>query len=121
MATEIRIKRIYEEPTSDDGCRILVDRLWARGVTKDAAKIDVWAKELTPSHALRKWFHEAPNRQAEFKQRYFAELNERHSEITAVLESLNDQTVLTLVTATKDLQNGHAAILKASLEETLQD
>ncbi len=120
MATEIRVKRIYEKPTSDDGYRILIDRLWSRGVTKAAAKVDLWAKELTPSHELRKWLHEAPNRQAEFEQRYRAELTERHSEITALLESLIDQRVLTLITATKELQSGHVAILKAFLEETLE-
>lgn len=119
MATEIRVKRIYEKPTSDDGYRILVDRLWSRGVAKAAAKIDLWAKELTPSHELRKWFHEAPNRQAEFEQRYRAELTERHSEITALLESLNDQSVLTLVTATKDLQHGHASVLMSYLNSTI--
>lgn len=119
MATEIRVKRIYEKPTSDDGYRIFVDRLWSRGVTKAAAKIDLWAKELTPSHELRKWFHEAPNRQAEFEQRYRAELTERHSEITALLELLNDQRVLTLVTATKDLQHGHASVLMSYLTSTI--
>lgn len=115
MATEIRVKRIYEKPTSDDGYRILVDRLWTRGMTKAAAKIDLWAKELTPSHELRKWFHEAPDRQAEFEQRYRAELDKRHSDVTALLESLNDHKVLTLITAAKDIQHGHATVLMSYL------
>lgn len=63
---EFRVKRIYDDPSTDDGVRLLVDRLWPRGVSKEAAKIDLWAKELTPSNELRKWFHDHPDQHEEF-------------------------------------------------------
>lgn len=94
---------------------MFVDRLWARGVTKEAAGIDVWAKGLTPSNELRKWFHEDTSRQADFEERYVMELEERKGEIEVLIESLRSHSTITLVTATKDLVNGHAAILQSFL------
>jgi len=88
-------------------------------VTKDAALIDVWSKELTPSIELRKWFHEDKSRQVEFEQRYRAELDKRAVEIELLLASLREQLTITLVTATKDLQAGHSAILLRFLRERL--
>jgi len=119
MKPEIRLKRIYDEPSPDDGFRVFVDRLWARGVTKKAAGIDVWAKELTPSNELRKWFHEDTTRQADFEERYMTELEERHGEIEVLIDSLRSHPTITLVTATKELVNGHAAILNRFLSERL--
>ena len=117
MNPEIRLKRIYDEPSADDGLRVFVDRLWARGVTKDTAAIDVWAKELTPSNELRKWFHEDVSRQVEFEQRYLAELDERAAEIAPLPASLREHSTITLATATKDLQAGHSAILLRFLRQ----
>ena len=71
---DIRIKRAYEEPSEDDGTRILVDRLWPRGISKQNARIDFWPKQVAPSNELRKWYGHDPERWEEFKERYFAEL-----------------------------------------------
>ncbi len=110
MKPELRVKRIYDEPSADDGIRILVDRLWPRGVSKEAAAIDLWAKELTPSSELRKWFHAEPNRHEQFVARYMAELDSRHASIAALVNAI-DASTITLVTATKDLERGHSATL----------
>jgi len=118
MPIKFRVKRIYDEPEPEDGFRILVDRLWPRGVTKKKAQIDLWAKELTPSNELRKWFHAAPDRLKEFAKRYRAELTERRDEIKSLFDDL-DQNVITLITATKDLEHGHVAVLKTYVEQLL--
>jgi uncharacterized protein YeaO (DUF488 family) len=112
MEPEIRVKRIYDEPSADDGIRILVDRIWPRGVSKEKARIDLWPKELTPSNDLRKWFHADPKRHSEFVVRYTAELDKRGQEVTELIESI-EQPVITLVTATKDIEKGHVAVLIA--------
>ena len=114
MKPEIRLKRLYDEPSPDDGLRVFVDRLWARGVTKEAAGIDVWAKGLTPSNELRKWFHKYIS-SGGFEERYVMELEERKGEIEVLIESLQSHSTITLVTATRDLVNGHAAILQSFL------
>ena len=114
MGTEIQLKRIYEKHDPEDGYRILVDRLWPRGVAKAAARIDLWAKNLTPSNELRKWFHDEPDREDEFTIRYLAELERRRPEIQATLGSLADIRI-TLVTSTQDLLRGHAAVLAGLL------
>ncbi len=117
MAIYIRVARIYDKVGTQDGVRLLVDRLWPRGVSKQDAKIDHWPKALTPSHELRKWFHaDSANRQDEFAAKYTTELNERTDEIGDLLGSIDSQTI-TLVTATKDLENGHVAVLKKFLEK----
>lgn len=110
-----QVKRIYDDPGPDDGIRLLVDRLWPRGVSKEAAQIDLWAKELAPSHELRKWYHDHLDQHAEFAVRYQIELNERLNDITELFASI-DSPRLTLVTSTKDLERGHVAVLKVYLE-----
>ena len=110
MKPDIRVKRIYDESSDDDGFRILVDRLWPRGVSKEKARIDLWPKELTPSNELRKWFHADSTRHEEFVVRYTAELDEQRQSVRELIESLEDP-VITLVTATKDLEHGHVAVL----------
>lgn len=118
MPTEIRTKRIYEEPCEADGVRILADRLWPRGVSKAAAQIDLWAKELTPSEALRTWYHAHPTQEEEFATRYAKELAERLPQIEAALNGLT-KARWTLVTATKSPEQGHVAVLKRFLETLL--
>ena len=115
---EFQIKRIYDDPSPDDGVRLLVDRLWPRGVSKEAAKIDLWAKELTPSHELRKWFHDHLDQHDEFANRYRLELSDSLDNIIGLFASI-DSMPITLVTATKDLDRGHVAVLKAFLEAHL--
>lgn len=112
---EFRLKRIYDKPCSDDGVRLLVDRLWPRGVSKESAQIDVWAKELTPSNELRKWFHNHTDQYADFVNRYRLELHERMDKIVALFSTL-ESSPITLVTSTKDLNRGHVAVLKNFLE-----
>ena len=112
---EFRLKRIYEKPQVDDGVRILADRLWPRGISKDVASVDLWAKELTPSHQLRKWFHRHADQHADFANKYRLELQENLDNITSLFASLDSSTV-TLVTSTKDLDRGHVAVLKTFLE-----
>ena len=116
MQRKLRVKRVYDEPSTEDGFRILVDRLWPRGVSKDAARIDLWAKELTPSNELRKWLHDDLSRYGEFVTKYRAELEERSEELAKLFLSL-DQPILTLVTSTKDLSGGHVVVLKKFLED----
>lgn len=118
MKHELRVKRIYDEPLESDGFRILVDRLWPRGVSKSVARIDCWAKMLAPSHDLRKWYHANPVRHADFAERYMAELNNATFEIKTLIESVQ-LPVVTLITATKDLDNGHVAVLRTHLVTAL--
>ncbi len=117
MTLKIDVKRIYEEPKKSDGVRVLVDRLWPRGVSKQKASIDVWAKELTPSPALRTWFHASPLvRYQRFSERYRAELsapeaNERRRAL------VKGQTHLTLLTAARDLEHSHVPTLVSFLKK----
>ena len=110
----VMLKRAYESPTEDDGKRILVDRLWPRGVTKLEAKIDLWLKDVAPSTELRKWFGHAPEKWPEFKKRYRAELNTNPA--WTELQSLARQGDLTLVYAAKDPLHNEALVLKQLLE-----
>ncbi|MGI6238689.1 MAG: DUF488 domain-containing protein [Christensenellales bacterium] len=113
------IKRIYEPYDESDGVRLLVDRLWPRGVSKDAARIDAWPKELTPSPQLRTWFGHKAENFAEFAALYRAELDARpEAQATArqIIRQSADQTV-TLLYAAKDPQINHAILLKQYLED----
>ncbi|WP_328388101.1 DUF488 domain-containing protein [Nocardia sp. NBC_00416] len=109
-----QVKRVYEAPERDDGYRVLVDRLWPRGVAKAAARIDEWAKDITPSTELRRWFHENPDgRRAEFAQRYRDELSGPAArEILAGLrERAGASPPVTLVTAVKEPGHSHVPVL----------
>lgn len=111
----IAVKRAYAPPAESDGCRILVDRLWPRGLNKDAAHLDLWLKNVAPSPALRAWFGHDPARFAEFRQRYTAEL-EANAQAVADLERVAAQTPITLVYAARDEAHNHAIVLQAFLE-----
>ncbi|MHC5113639.1 MAG: DUF488 domain-containing protein [Planctomycetota bacterium] len=110
----IRIKRIYDEPSDDDGYRVLVDRLWPRGVRKDAAGLDAWAKGVAPSPELRKTFGHAPERFEEFTELYRAELDDLAHEIETLLADVPGNT-LTLLYAARDRQHNHAIVLREYL------
>lgn len=116
---EIGVKRIYEEPASADGYRVLVDRLWPRGVSKEEAQLDEWCKDVAPSDGLRKWFDHDPNRWVEFQERYRVELEERRDECRDLIERC-DEDLLTLLYAAKNTEHNHALILQDFLEG-LQD
>lgn len=107
----IRLKRVYEKPAPGDGCRILVERLWPRGLSKAAAKFDLWAKDAAPSTGLRKWFHHDPEKWEEFKDRYFAELDAR-SEVVALIKRRLRQGRVTFVFASKEERFNNAVALK---------
>jgi uncharacterized protein YeaO (DUF488 family) len=109
----IAIKRAYEKPAATDGRRVLVDRLWPRGVSKAKLKLDAWEKGLAPSPALRKWFGHDPKRWTEFKKRYKAELRPRASELAALRKSARR---ITLVYGARDEAHTHALVLKEALE-----
>jgi uncharacterized protein YeaO (DUF488 family) len=113
-AHAIRLKRAYDAPTDSDGYRILVDRLWPRGLRKLDAHIDLWFKDVAPSPALRTWFGHDPARFAEFGRRYRAELAQRPQDIARLLEILVQKPV-TLVYAAKDPACNHALVLQALL------
>lgn len=112
----IQLKRIYDPPQKSDGLRILVDRLWPRGLTKEKAKIDLWLKEIAPSNTLRKWSHHDPERWPEFKKRYFAELDDHTEQLKIILSEAKGKTV-TLLFAAKDEQHNNAVALKEYLEK----
>lgn len=114
MSKIFQIKRIYDEPTDDDGYRILIDRLWPRGISKAAAKIDLWPKEFTPSTELRKWFHTNPNQYDKFVPKYFQELEEQRTEIEQMIKAITHQTI-TLVTSVKYPERSHAVVLQKFL------
>jgi uncharacterized protein YeaO (DUF488 family) len=110
----VAIKRAYEPPAVQDGMRILVDRLWPRGVSKIALKLDGWPRVLSPSTALRKWYGHEPRRFAEFRRRYRAELAEHKEDLVALRASTEGRAV-TLITATREIALSHAEVLRELL------
>ncbi len=105
------VKRVYEKPSKKDGSRILVDRLWPRGITKINADIDFWAKDITPSGELRSWFHEDPeSRFKSFEKKYLAELKKNKKIVNETMLPYKEKTV-TLVTAVKDIPHSHIPTL----------
>lgn len=113
---EIRLKRAYQAPHDDDGCRILVDRIWPRGIRKADLAVDHWLKELAPSAGLRKWFGHREDRWPEFQRKYCEELDGRPEEI-ARLRQLLDSGPVTLVYAAKDEQHNNAVALRDYLDD----
>lgn len=113
----IHLKRAYDEPSDADGVRVLVDRLWPRGVAKDGARIDRWLKELAPSAALRKWYGHDPEKWDQFKARYFAELDGRPEGVDE-LRRLARKEQVTLVFGARDEQHSNAAALEEYLSRT---
>lgn len=120
---KIILKRIYETPSVDDGHRVLVDRLWPRGVSKEQAQLDAWAKDVAPTPEIRQAFHHDPNLMEIFKGQYLAELgeNEGASDFVKMVRSELDTGNVTLLYAAKDEQNNHAVILKGWLEEQFSE
>jgi uncharacterized protein YeaO (DUF488 family) len=116
---DIQCKRIYEDASNEDGIRILVDRLWPRGITKEKAKLDHWLKEVAPSNELRKWYHHDGSKFAEFQQKYRDELQQ--GEQQEALEKLKEivhrnKGTVTLLYGAKDEENNQAVILKNIIE-----
>lgn len=112
----IKIKRIYDAPTEDDGTRILVDRLWPRGLNKEKAKIDLWLKEIAPSNELRKWYAHDPKKWVEFRKKYFKELNVRKELAHQIIQKTREGDV-TLLYSSKEEKLNNAVALKQYIIE----
>ncbi|MGH9007103.1 MAG: DUF488 domain-containing protein [Acidimicrobiales bacterium] len=113
---EVRVARVYDASTPEDGARVLVDRLWPRGLSKGAAALDEWLKEVAPSTELRRWYGHDPERFEEFEQRYRAELEKgAAADALATLRERRSDGTLTLLTATRDLALSHATVLAVTL------
>src|SRR5271165_6761763 len=110
----VRLKRVYDAPSANDGARVLVDRLWPRGVTKEAAALDAWLKDVAPSHELRKWYHAHPSQWSKFRKQYLEELS--NDAARAALQQLHDMARkkqgVTLLFASRSLEQNHALVLK---------
>ncbi|WP_190127867.1 DUF488 domain-containing protein [Streptomyces mashuensis] len=112
----VHVRRIYEPATQGDGRRVLVDRIWPRGVAKDEARLDEWCKDVAPSTELREWYGHDPVKFEEFDRRYRAELHDaRHSEALRHLQEEARHGPLTLLTATKDRDHSAAVVLRSEL------
>ncbi len=115
MPMRIQTKRVYDPPQSDDGYRVLVDRVWPRNLKKESAQIDEWLKSIAPSTELRKWFAHDPAKWPEFKERYYLELRSNRETVNHLLEKANESTV-TLLYGAKDREHNNAVCLKGFLE-----
>lgn len=111
----IRTKRAYDPPASNDGARILVDRLWPRGMSKEKLKLDAWMKDLAPSTELRKWFHHSDEKWEDFRKRYYKELSAQPEAIAELRKRARGRTV-TLLYGARDREHNEAVALKQYLE-----
>lgn len=111
----IQVKRVYEPTATSDGFRVLVDRLWPRGISKEAAKLDLWLPDLGPSTSLRKWFNHDPARWSEFQRRYHAELKKKKALLATITEQAKTRPV-TLLYSAKDEQHNQAVALRSFLQ-----
>jgi uncharacterized protein YeaO (DUF488 family) len=107
----VRVKRVYEKAEKGDGWRVLVDRLWPRGMTKEKAKADVWRKDVAPSDALRKWFGHEPEKWAAFQKKYRAELAKNKPVLTELKKMEKEHGTLTLLFGAKDEEHNQAVVL----------
>jgi len=113
----VGIKRVYDKPAKTDGRRVLVDRVWPRGLTKKEARVDDWLKEIAPSTALRKWLGHDPARWKEFQKRYAKELKNRHERIEQLAQEARKRTV-TLLFGARDIEHNNAVALKEYIEKS---
>ncbi len=111
----IKIKRVYEKPEKEDGTRILVDRIWPRGLSKKSAKVKFWLKDIAPSSDLRKWFGHDPKKWSRFKKRYKKELEEKKGIIKELKQTEKRDKIITLVYGAKDEEHNQARFLKEIL------
>lgn len=115
-AARVRVGRIYDEPSPEDGARVLVDRIWPRGISKESAQLREWSKDVAPSTELRQWYGHDPDKFSEFRRRYLAELDQPEPRAAlGHLRSLAAHGAVTLLTATKDVERSQAAVLAEQL------
>ena len=118
MAHAVRVRRIYDKPNASDGTRVLVDRVWPRGLRKEEARIDTWHKQVAPSTELRRWYDHDPDRFEEFARRYRDELAEpERAEALSELREWCDRGTVTLLTASRDVEISQAAVLAELLRD----
>ncbi len=117
---KIRVKRVYDAPTPDDGYRVLVDRLWPRGLSKGRARIDLWLREIAPSSELRTWFAHKAERFSEFRSRYMEELREKERLVQLLLSRVEVGETITLLYSARDPEHNNAVVLRDYLEERLK-
>jgi uncharacterized protein YeaO (DUF488 family) len=115
---DLRLKRVYEPPTTADGYRVLIDRLWPRGVSKERARLDAWVPQIAPSEELRRWFGHEPQRFAEFKRRYADELRRQRPRLTELRRRARREPV-TLLYAARDSEHNDAVVLAEVLRRGL--
>jgi uncharacterized protein YeaO (DUF488 family) len=115
---KVMLKRVYDAADASDGFRVLVDRLWPRGLTKQAARADAWLPDIAPSHELRRWYHARPSQWPEFRNRYIRELSgtEAMSALSQLHEMVRDQAKVTLLFASRNPEHNNASVLKQLLE-----
>jgi uncharacterized protein YeaO (DUF488 family) len=111
----IKIKRVYEKPAKEDGWRVLVDRLWPRGMKKEAAHLDAWRKDVAPSDALRKWFGHEPEKWGDFQKRYRSELAKKKELVAELKKMAKEHGTLTLLFGAKDEEHNEAVVLANAL------
>jgi uncharacterized protein YeaO (DUF488 family) len=109
---QVRLRRVYDDPSPEDGVRLLVDRVWPRGISKSAARLDEWLKDVAPSTELRRWYGHRVERFTEFRRRYLAELKDPNRAVALDhLRTVLREGPVTLLTATRDVAHSHAAVL----------
>jgi uncharacterized protein YeaO (DUF488 family) len=109
---KIALKRIYEKPAPSDGVRILVDRLWPRGVSKEKAKLDLWLKDIAPTTELRKWFGHDPKKWVSFQKKYKTELKKNKGPVSELKKIVKDSKTITILYAAKDEEHNEALVIK---------
>jgi len=112
----IKVKRVYEKPAKEDGWRVLVDRLWPRGMTKEAAHLDAWMKDVAPSDTLRKWFGHEPEKWTGFQKRYRSELAKKKELVAELKKMAKEHGTLTLLFGAKDEEHNEAVVLAGALK-----
>ena len=117
MVVMIRMKRVYDQASKEDGFRILVDRLWPRGMSKDKVKVDLWLKEVAPSDDLRKWFSHDPKKWQEFKKRYEKELKDKQELLRKMKQAEKEKGTVTILYSAKDEEHNQAVALAAFLQK----
>ncbi len=120
MATELKLKRVYEKTEVTDGERILVDRFWPRGIRRSSANIDIWMKGVAPSNELRKWFSHEQSRWEGFKKRYNKEL-ENNKAFEKLIKFIKDNDTVTLLYSTKDTKHNNAVVLLEAIKKRLKE
>ena len=116
----IKIERIYDNPKGDKSFRILVDRLWPRGLSKEKVRVDLWQKDIAPSNTLRKWFGHDEKKWDEFKHKYFKELDKNNDVVNTIIRMTQEQDSITLLYGAKEKRFNNAVALKEYLEEKIK-